>query len=574
MSFCPACGNPVSDTSARFCPKCGRELPAPPPAVPPTPAHAAPPAPPAYEPTAAYPGAGPAYPPPPPPPPPVPGAPSPAAQFARRVFAGRWDGAVLAAVVPALVLLVVSGGLGAWSQHALRGSSVGWFKRSRIALALVVQGLGGHLSTHQNAPEIFGNSDSDCSDYSSGSSEDYGDGSGDFGDGSGDFGDGSGDFGDSDGYSDFGPMCGAGSASGSAAIVPLTFTMLWLLALVLVLRSMRGRHSGPEAAVRVALLSAAAATVLAFVAQGSLEGVAIHTGPFRVMLWSFLLSLVTALVVLDGPALRARFGAAWRVVGTAGIALLTTVLFASVVVLVVALGNMDNGVDGDTLVVLAAVLPNLGLSGLALGWGAPFKIHYGGGGSNGFGHPFGLSDLSHFWDGWATVLAVVGGALCALVIGLLATGRTRGRGEQFAVAGVFTGMFAALVVIGGAKSGDSNALAGVGGGLVSAQTSLGSAVPEALFFALLWSLGGVLAATYVRRALGLAPPLPAGPAAPSPYAPPPFPYVPPQSTQSTQATHAPQAPQTPEVHDLGIVQPPRLSGDDRTRRDEGGGRHR
>ncbi|SHN21458.1 zinc ribbon domain-containing protein [Actinacidiphila paucisporea] len=565
MSFCPACGNPVSDTSARFCPKCGRELPGPPPSAPPAPVHAAPPAPPAYMPTATYPGAGPAY--PPPPPPPAPGTPSPAAQFAHRVFTGRWDGAVLAAVVPALVLLVVAGGLGAWSQHALRGSAVGWFKRSRIALALIVQGLGGHLSTHQKGLDL-GGSDSLCAGSSEDSSGDYGSGD-------------SGDFAGSDGSSDFGPMCDSASMSGSAAIVPLTFTVLWLLTLVLVLRSMRGRYAGPEAAVRVALLSSAAATVLSFVAQGSLEGVAIHTGPFRVMLWSFLLSLVTALVVLDGPALRRRSGAAWRVVGTAGIALLATVLFASAVVLVVALGNVDNGVTGDDLVILGAVLPNLGLSALALGWGAPFRIRTGAGGSDHFDRHFGLSQLSHFWNGWATVLALLGGALCALVVGLLATGRTRGRGEQFAVAGVLTAMLAALVVIGGAKSGGSNTLTGAGDGLVSAQTSLGSVVPETLFFALLWSLGGVLAAPYVRRALGMAPP-PAGQAGSSPYAPPPFPYAPPQpqpqpqpqAPPTPQPPHTQQAPQPSEVHDLGIVQPPRLSGDDSTRRDEGGGRHR
>ncbi|NUS15581.1 MAG: zinc-ribbon domain-containing protein, partial [Streptomyces sp.] len=52
MSYCPACGNPVPDASARFCMKCGRELPAatqgaadgapaaPPPAAPPTPTQA------------------------------------------------------------------------------------------------------------------------------------------------------------------------------------------------------------------------------------------------------------------------------------------------------------------------------------------------------------------------------------------------------------------------------------------------------------------------------------------------------------------------------------------------------
>ncbi|WP_333771372.1 zinc ribbon domain-containing protein [Streptomyces sp. IBSBF 2435] len=548
MSYCPACGHSVSGTGARFCMKCGRELPAappatpPPPAAPPTPTYGTP-VPPAYAPTGTYPGAGPGY--PAAPPPPV--APSPAALFARRVFAGPWKGAVPAALVPAAVLLVAAGGLGAWSQHAFRGPAVSWFVRSRIALALAVQGLGGHLSIHPSDGGAFGD-DVDCSDYSDGS--DYYDGS-DYGDGA-----------------RYGDACSHVSASASISVVPLTFTLLWLLALVLVLRSARRRQAGPEAAVRVALLSAAAATVLSFVAQPSLQGASLHSGPFRVLLWSFLLSLATALLVLNGPAVRTRFAAVQRVVSTALIALLATVALASVVVFCVAVGNYDN-VTGDGLVLVGAVLPNLGLSGLALGWGAPFKVHEGLADTQAdYHYSFGLSQLSHFWDGWSTVLAVIGGALCALIIGLLATVRTRDRAEQFAVAGVFTVMFTVLVAIGGLKTGGASQLDGIGGGLASSRDTIGSAVPETLLFALLWSCGGVLAAPYLRRVLGGSQPPPvysaAGPAQagpPSPYAPPPFPYVP------------PQAPQPQQVHDLGIVQPERLS-DDGSRRDGRGGEHR
>lgn len=468
----------------------------------------------------------------------APGPPSPAGLFVRRVFAGRWDGPLLAALVPALVLLVAAGGLGAWSQHAFKGSAIGWFKRSRVALALAVQGLGGHLSV--DVPGrfgVYGSGDADCMETS---------------DSDGD------EFDGYDGYDDTG-MCDSGAGVGSVSVVPLTFTLLWLLALVLVLRSVRRRHSGPEAAVRVALLSAAVATVLSFVAQPGFEGVTLHSGPFRVLPWSFLLSLATALVVLDGPALRARFAAAWRVAGTALIALVVTVLFAGVVVFMVAVGNIDNGVDSTTLVVLAAVLPNLGLSGLALGWGAPAEAHRGLGAGTGTDRvSFGLSELSHFWNGWSTVLALIGGALCALVIGLLAAARCRERSEQFAVAGVFSAMFTALVVIGGVSTSGISSLNGFDSGLGSSHAALGSDVPESLLFALLWSIGGVLAAPYVRRVLGLAPP---APAPPSPYAPPPFPHVPQQ----------PPPPQ--QVHELGIVQPERLAKEAETRREEGGGRH-
>jgi hypothetical protein len=405
----------------------------------------------------------------------------------------------------------------------------------------------------------FGSGDSDCSDYYDDSPDSYDDGP--------------------DSYDgDYSDACSSDAGSASLSVLPLTFTVLWVLALVLVLRQVRRRPggAGPEAAVRVALLSAAAATVLAFVAQPSIEGRTLHSGPFRVLLWSFVISLVTALAVLYGPALRARFAAAWRVVGAASVALAVTVLFASAVVLVIALANMDNGVNGNALVVLGVVLPNLGLSALALGWGAPLRFHETSASGRDYHHqPFGLSQLSHTWHGWSTVLALLGGLLCALAIGVIASARSRERSEQFAVAGVFTVMFAALVTVGGIASGGSSVADAVGGGLGSAGSSVGSAMPESLLFAALWSAGGVLLAPYVRRALGMAPPGAAAgqvPPQPSPYgyAPPsPYPYPAPSPYVPQQAP-----PQQQEVHDLGVVQPDRLAkDDDRTRRDEGGGRH-
>ena len=164
--------------------------------------------------------------------------------------------------------------------------------------------------------------------------------------------------------------------------------------------------------------------------------------------------------------------------------------------------------------------------------------------------------------------------LCALAVGVIASTRSRERAEQFAVAGVFTVMFAALVTVGGIASGGSSVADAVGGGLGSAGSSVGSAMPESLLFALLWSAGGVLLAPYVRRALGMAPPgAAAGPVPPQPspyaYAPTAYPYPSPSPYVPQQAP-----PQEREVHDLGVVQPDRLAKEeDRTRREEGGGRH-
>ena len=77
------------------------------------------------------------------------------------------------------------------------------------------------------------------------------------------------------------------------------------------------------------------------------------------------------------------------------------------------------------------------------------------------------------------------------------------------MAGVFTVMFTVLVSIGGLASGGSGLEGAVGGALGSAGAKVGSAMPESLLFALLWSVGGVLAAPYVRRVLGMAPARPA-----------------------------------------------------------------
>ncbi|MFI0898569.1 hypothetical protein [Streptomyces sp. NPDC020983] len=610
-----------------------------------------PPPPPHAAPTATFPGAGG----PPPGAPGVPVPPSPAALFVRRVFSGGWNGAVTAAVVPAVVLLVLAGVLATWSQHAMKNDDVSWQTRGRIALALSVQGLGGHASVPSPYGSRFGDACSsgsddsgfsdggdDGDDYSSGGS-DFGDSSGDggddyYGDSSGDsgddyFGDSSGDssgdsgddyFGDSSG-SDFGDSSGDSSGSdfgdsyfgdgsnvstysgyrtdGSfrysdhlqaddcatmtrgvhASVVPLGFTLVWLLALILTLRSVRARTAGPEAAVRVALLTGVLSTALAFYAQPSLNGVELHSGPWRVLLWSFLLSLVTSLVVLNGPALRTRFGAVYRVLSTALLALVVTVLFAGVVVYAIGVGYHDE-LETPGLIAAAILLPNLGLSGLGLGWGAPFKITQS---YSGRSHSvsLGLSKLNDFWDGSATPLAVLGGVLCALAIGLIAASRVRDRAQQFAVAGAFTLMFWLMTVIGGAGvSGLYTFTLSEG---TNGHEHVGTDAGQALLFALLWSFGGVLVAPFLRRVFGRGdgPGTPAY-AGPSPYAPQPpagsafgapqgygqpqgGAYVPAQPSSGAAAQPAP-APQPPaqEVHDLGVVQPDRLTKREAAGRDE------
>ncbi len=752
MSFCPACGNPVSDAAdVRFCARCGKELTpaaagadgvspdpsatptppaagpsAPPPAagpsaqpgVPPVPPPAAQPAVPPVPPGAAPPTM-PAVPPAPaaavpagyaaPVPPAAPPGPSPAARFARRVFTGRWDGAALAALAPAVLLLGLAALLGGTSGGLLSGSGIGFLKRSRIALALLLQGVGGSVDVHapKDEPTVdddFGSDDSsgdssgdsdgsDGFDDSSGGTDGFDDGSGDgsdpfgdssgddsdpfgdssgddsdpFGDGSGDgsdpfgdssgddsdpFGDGSGDgsdpFGDgsdgSDGSGDtsadtgfdhasyladgddgsdtgsfsYSPMTSGGHTVHTAiSMIPLTVTALWVLALALALRAVRRRASGPESAVRVALLSGAATLVLALLAQPSIEQVHLHDAPVFAVLGSIALAFVTAFAMLPAPGraawLAARPGlvAALRVLRATGYALLATVGVAAVVVLCVALGHYDD-VTGWGVVLLAFLLPNAGVSGLSLGWGGPFDAHFrfsstgagdgvGNVGNVGNNADLDLGDLSHMWDGWAAVGAVAGGVVCALLIGVLAARLTRGRAEQFAVAGLFTVLFVALAGLSGVTFDDGVVLSTAG-----THESFGPNVGYALLVALLWSFGGVLVAPYAARALGArgaalygpavtgapaggpqpaygTPPYgqqPYGPQGAQPYGPPPGPYgpqpqtppgaVPPQGSapsawagQAPDAASAPPAPPGPPagettVHDLGVVQPPRL----------------
>jgi hypothetical protein len=583
MSYCPACGNPVSDATARFCMKCGRELPAaaapPPPAAPPTPTQvspaplAPPPSPPTYAaPTATYPGAGPAgY-----PAPAAPAPPSPAALFGRRVFGGPWGPALTAALVPALALLVAAGALGAWSQHFAEGP-VSWWTRTRLALAVVMQGLGGHLSAKEPGS-------SGCLDYGGSDYDDSGYGGSDSGD-----------------YSGFGSSCS--QATSGFSMLLLVFTLLYLLALILALRSMRRRQAGAEAAVRVALLSAAAAMVLAFVGQVKLEGVRLHDGPFLVLLWTFLISLVTALAVLHGPALSARLGAAFRVAGAAFLGLVVTVLFAGVIVFLIAVGYQDDlGMNGDGIVGLGLAVPNLGVPALALGFGAPFEAGTSGSRYGGDTAKLGLSQLNDVWGGAGTPLALTAAAVCALIVGFLAVRRTRSTAEQFAVAAAYTAMFTVLVSIADLTVGNMGGM-GFGSYLAGGgERHFGSSVPKALLFSLLWSAGGVMAASFLTRVFSGPPPVSgqgvsyapygASPYGQAPYgAPPanpyaagqpaqaPAPYIPPQAQPPAQPVPQPQPqPQSEsepqpqphpqpssEVPDLGVVQPDRL-----TKREEQG----
>lgn len=561
MSFCPACGNPVADEAdTRFCAHCGRGL-----TLPPVPDRAPTQAAPQAVPPA-VPHTAPQGPPPPPPsgppnvPPYAPGAVplgrSPAVLFLRRVVTGRWEWPALIAAVPALCVLAVALVMGACSGAALSGGTVGMGTRTRVALALLVQGLGGSL----HFTEPYTDFSADGSAFA--------------------------------GLGDSGEPIAPHTIHSTTSVLPWTVTVLWVVALVIGLRALRrrqaagdgpsGTSAGAEAAVRVALLAAVAALVLALVGQPGLGRVHVGTAPFLAALWTFLLTLATSLLVLCRPALDARLAprpglvAAFRALGTALAALLVTLTFAGVVVFVIAAAHYDT-ISGWGLTAAGLLLLNLGVSGLGLAWGAPFRLEestYGRGADHA---SFGLSDLSHVWNGWEVAAVVAGGLACALAIGLLAAWRSRDRVEMFMAAGMFAALFAVLAAVSGVSTGGNpgSGLVTLGGG---DHTSLSTSVSQALAFALLWSVGGVAVGPYLWRALGGARVPAVVPGTYGTYGPsglyerpavPPAPASPPGSPPAYGGPGAgpgpgavppqPAAPPEPTVHDLGIVQPDRLS---------------
>ena len=580
MSYCPACGNPVSsDADTRFCARCGKELPAapappeggapvppPPPSAPPT-VHAAMPAAPAHAPAPTAPHTPPArdgisgM--------PGDGGPSPTALFLRRTFTGRWDLAAAAAVVPAVCFVALAVVIGAWSSVAAHDSGVGFVSRTRVALALLLTGVGATLHFTTRFRD-FSDSGTAFSDSYTGLGED--DGSSGFPDGS---------------YT---------TIHSTVSVIALAMTLLWVGSLVLALRRMRaraaaaeaansqtaaGRSAAAEAAVRVALLAAAAALVLGLFAQPHVREEHLGTGPALLTLWAFLISLATALLTLCAPeihrrlAVRPGLAGAARALGTALRALLITVGIAGVVVFVVV-GAHSSDTTGWGVAFAALFLPNLGVAGLGLGWGAPFKVSEStdltesSGSGNSFHFSYGLSELGHIWSGWAMAGAVVGGVVCALVIGVLAARRSADRMEQFLVAGLFTAMFVVLAAFGGVATDGGSGFVGLADG--HGHSAFGTSVPEALMFALLWSCGGVLVGPWVLRALGATVPAPgtfaaagAGAAGATGADPVSGPHLPRQAAPSApsapgQPPVPPQAgPAEPTVHDLGIVQPPRLN---------------
>ncbi|MEU5238511.1 hypothetical protein ACH4UR_29895 [Streptomyces lydicus] len=525
---------------------CGRERQPAAPAVadgaPPPPAQ--PPAPPAQPP------APPVQPPAPPVQPPA----SPVGALLSRTAKGDWAAALKVAAGPTALLLVLASVAALFLADKAHSGGLGWGVRMRIALALLLQGVGGGVSLSGNA---------------SASLEAFGEG-----------------------------LAGEVTLS----LVPLLVTAAWAGVLAFAARRFvagatgAGHGAGPavfEAVLRVAVLCGAGAFLLGLLAQPSYDGVELSSAPFLTLLWSFLLSAVVCGAAVGrggaGAWLAARPG--WRVaVGalrTALLALLVVVTLAGVVTVVAVLATEKQDLDGGAIVAMLVLLPNIGALALAAAWGAPVTAEW-----NLPGLPFigtssgreslGYGELGHLGGGWVLFGVIVGGVVGALLVGFLAVRRSAERREQLLAAGFFVVSLMLLVPAagvsatavfrdgggsgGGYGSGSGDAYgSGFGGGyggaygghVAGAHGELGASGAETLLFALLWTFGAVLVMPYLLRMVGRGGGPATSAAPPAPYA---APAVPPAAAYDTPPVAydtpvAPPVPATPTAPDLPALVP-------------------
>ncbi|UYQ66814.1 hypothetical protein [Streptomyces peucetius] len=422
--------------------------------------------------------------------------PSPLGGFLGRAFRGDWLPAARAALWPAGLLLGLAIALAVPSYGQGDEVVVGWSDRLRIALALLLQGVGGDFALKAGQPSQYG---------PDGFGDAYGSGSG---------------------------MDDLAQGSASLSLVPLTVTALLIAALWLAARTLRRRGEGPEAAVRVSVLVTGVMLVLGLFAQPEIMGVKVSSSPVLAALGALVLSLVVTAGVLQRDRFAARLaqrpaaGSAVRALGTAVGAVCAVVALCSLVGFVVY-ANTDD-VDGTALLLALPVLPNIGFAVLGLSWGA--SVEYSFRGSSGWGGTavergtVGLGEIGDEWGGGAVTGVLALGAVCALAIGLWTARRSADRREQVVAGGLALG----LVLVFAGLSGVTTDLAGAFGDFGGlGRTQVAPSVPEVLLFGLLWVGGSLLLGPVLLR-LGSggqgpsgttpAPPAPVWPAAGQPPA--------------------------------------------------------
>ncbi|GGZ89581.1 hypothetical protein GCM10010329_07500 [Streptomyces spiroverticillatus] len=403
-----------------------------------------------------------------------------------------------AAAWPLGLLLVLGAGLVVLS-YVLDGKAgdddvpLGWAVRLRLSFALLLQAFGGGIEFHA---------------MRSGYRVDPSEGSGNW------------------------PDYGSGvdtpglTVEGGATLsfVPLTVTVLLVLALWLGARMLRrglaaraaagqlpSRTAGVEAAIRVSLVVAAGVLILGLLSQPEIETVEISIAPVLVTLIAFAVALAVTVGVLQRDDLARWAGQrpgtvlAMRALGTAVRALVVGIVLCTVVGLVVLV--VKGGTSLEDLLVLFPVLPNIGIAVLGLCWGVPLAYDV-----QGAGGPFrvgaergeiGLDQIAEEFSGWGVAGALVLGAVCALVLGVLAARRTPERGAQLVSAVAYLLLLLVLMGASGMSAEISGGIRELSGATGRASLSLG--IAEALLFGLLWLAGAVLVGSYaarVRRGVG------------------------------------------------------------------------
>ncbi|GGT13623.1 hypothetical protein GCM10010271_15780 [Streptomyces kurssanovii] len=415
---------------------------------------------------------------------------------------GDWLSAAKAAVWPTGLLLVLAIGLAIPSYGQDDEVFVGWSERLRIALALLLQGVGGGFELKAAGASPYG-----PDGFGSGT----GSGSGFGSDGDGSYGDGS--------YGSGMDELAQGAAS--LSLVPLTVTALWIAALWLGARTLRRRGEGMEAAVRVSLLVTAAVLVLGLFAQPEIMGVKVSASPVLAALGALVISLVVtawvlqrdrfAAVLAQRPAARSAVRALGTAVGVVG----AVVALCSLVGFMVYAGTDD--VDGTALLLALPILPNIGFAVLGLSWGVP--VEYSFRGSVGWGDSavergsIGLGEISDEWGGGAVAGILVLGAVCALAIGLWTARRSADRREQVLAGGFTLALLLTFTGVSGVTTDLTGALgyfAGMG------TTEVAPSVPDALLFGLLWVGGALLLGPVLLRLTGGGPTPPGTGPAPHP----------------------------------------------------------
>ncbi|KAA0935665.1 zinc ribbon domain-containing protein [Streptomyces apricus] len=448
--------------------------------------------------------------------------------FFGRVVRGDWGGAARAAAWPVGLLLAVATALAVPSYGQEPGEvAVGFADRLRIALALLLQSVGGDFEVAEAGDPLFGS-----------------------GGGTG------------------------GGDGGAVSLVPLTVTVLWIVALLIGARVLRTRTAGVagaagtaglEAAVRVALLVTAAVLVLGLSAQPTVQGVEVSSSPLLAALGALVLSLaVTAAAVYredaaGRPAVPPAVRVLLRATGTAVRALAVVLVLCSLTAFVVLarVDGLDETLDLDdaevpALLVALFLLPNLAVTALGLGWGAPVEAEGGSASAFGGGYEhesFGLAELGDAYGGWAVTGALALGTVCALTVGIMTARRCADRREQLLSAGVFFALFLLLAGLAGvdAEAAGGSSMYGTGG---SGTFEAGPAIPETLLFGTLWLAAAVWAGPHLARLLGLraGTPFPAG--LPGPEGP-----ASPAVPSASSAASVPPAPSMPSAPPVPSVSP-------------------